>query len=361
MTLLLLLTGSGAAPVVSSRRTQLISDHSIGPGLTDIILSNAGGAHPRPFHASDLVMSRKINDHGQLAFDLATRDTIGYVSQADRLQGKWVRWEHPDLGLWRGMIIDVRPDPDNGILDCAAFGFSWKFTKRVTPKIGRMISGPPGAIITQVLMTAAREDPLPIVGIDADEIGDPIEFESRGQMLDDVIRAVASRSGQEWYVDPETRRLQWQEQIGRDRSGTVQLVDGVHIVNYRLQASLEGKSNVLWAAPADDRYRATRGFFVERPESIDAYGRLEEAQTYTGAVTRSSIQPIARADLLRRSRRGRTLTFDAVNIDGCFGWFGVGDTIRVVLSRNSVSYDCRVMVQSYRSDTGVMKVSGYVP
>jgi hypothetical protein len=335
-------------------------DHSVGPGATDVILSNAGGANLRPFHASDLVMSRGVNEHGQLGFDLATRDTINYVAQADRLQGKWVRWNHPELGPWRGMIIDVRPDPDNGVTDCIAFGFTWKFKKRVTPKINRLLSGPPGAIVTQVLMTAAREDPLPIVGIDADEIGDPIEFESRGQMLDDVIRAVASRSAQEWYVDQTTRRMQWQEQIGRDRSGNVQLVDGVHIVGYRLQASLEGKTNALWAAPADDRYRATRGFWEEHGPSIDEFGRLEEAQTYVGASTRANIRPLSKADLKRRLRRGRTVTFQVVNVDGCFAWFGPGDTIRVVLSRNSVSYDVRVLVQSYRADTGILTCSGYV-
>jgi hypothetical protein len=116
----------------------------------------------------------------------------------------------------------------------------------------------------------------------------------------------------------------------------------------------------LWAAPADDRYRATRGFWEEHGPSIDEFGRLEEAQTYVGASTRANIRPLSKADLKRRLRRGRTVTFQVVNVDGCFAWFGPGDTIRVVLSRNSVSYDVRVLVQSYRADTGILTCSGYV-
>jgi hypothetical protein len=114
-----------------------------GPAETDIVLSNQGGASPRPFHASGLAMNRGVNQHGQLGFDLAYRDVVGYVSQPDRLRGKWVSWTHPTLGIWSGMVIDVRPNPDTGIIDCTAFGFSWKLRRRVTPKLMRAISGPP--------------------------------------------------------------------------------------------------------------------------------------------------------------------------------------------------------------------------
>jgi hypothetical protein len=331
-----------------------------GPGETDIVVTNPGGANPRQFHTWDLAMSRGVNEHGQLGFDLAYRDTIGYVSQSDRLRGKWVRWEHPQLGTWHGMIVDARPSPSLGVIDCTAVGFSWKFRKRITPKLGRTISGPPGAIVAQVLASAARDEALPVAGIDAEEIGDPITFESRSQKIDDVIRVLAYRTGQEWYVDPDTRRLQWRKRYGRDRSGSVQLIDGVHIGDFTPTFSLEGMVNALFAQPADDRYRAARGFWIERSESIDTYGRLEDAQTYPGAVTRSSIGPISREDLRLRSRRGRTLTIPVVNVDNCFSWFGPGDTITVVLSRLSVTYRFRVMVQSYNAATKVLTCSGVI-
>jgi hypothetical protein len=52
-----------------------------GPGETDVVLTNAGGANPRPFATAGLAMNRGVNQHGQLGFDLAYRDTVGYVGQ----------------------------------------------------------------------------------------------------------------------------------------------------------------------------------------------------------------------------------------------------------------------------------------
>jgi hypothetical protein len=82
--------------------------------------------------------------------------------------------------------------------------------------------------------------------------------------VDDVINSIASQTGQEWYVDPTTRRLQWRVQYGRDRSGSVQLVDGVHITGYDPTFTLDGLTNALFAMPNDNRYQAARGFWVER-------------------------------------------------------------------------------------------------
>lgn len=339
----------------------LIPDCSVGPGLTDVVLSNPGGSNARQFPTWDLDMNRGVNEHGSLGFDLLVDDMVGYVGQHDRLRGKWVRWTHPALGLWTGRIVDVRPVVDQGIVDCVAYGHTWALKKRITPKIDRVLTGPAGAIIQQVLTAAGRDDPLPISGIDADEVGDPITYEFRAQKVDDVIRAVQSRSDQDWYLDPITNRLQWRGRYGVDRTGEVQLVDGVHIVGYDPTFTLEGVSNALFAQPTDTRYRAARGYWTVRPDNIDQYGRMEESQAYSGAVTSSSLRPIARADLARRSRRGRSLTIQVIDIDHCFSRFGVGDTIRVVLARINVAYDVRVLVQSFRADTGILTMTGVVP
>jgi len=339
----------------------LIPDCSVGPGLTDVTLSNPGGSDQHQFPTWDLVMSRGINEHGSLGFDLLVSDMVGYVGQHDRLRGKWVRWTHPTLGLWTGVIVDVRPDADTGIVDCVAQGHTWQFKKRITPKIDRALSGPAGAIVQQVITAVGQEDALPISGVDADESGDPITYEFRAQKLDDVIRAVQSRSDQDWYLDPEANRFQWRSPYGSDRTGEVQLVDGSHLIDYDAAFTLEGVSNVLFAQPTDNRYRATKGYWTVRPDHVDLYGRMEESQTYAGAVTRSSLGPIARADLERLSRRGRSLTVNVLDIDGCFGWFGVGDTIRLLLSRINVAYNFRVLVQSFSADTGLLTMTGVVP
>lgn len=335
-------------------------DLNNGPGITDVILANEGWYNPRPFATADFEMSRGVNALGQLSFDLASADVVGYVGQFDRLRGKQVRWTHPTLGPWIGRIIAARPDPDSDVIDCTANGFLWNAKYRVAPKLNRLLSGPPGALIKQTFKAVAREEPLPIKGVDADEVGDPITFELRGQSLESIVRAIQTRSNQEWYLDPTDQRLKWRVRIGVDRRHEVQLVDGVHLADYTPLFTLDGLVNALHARPDDDRYQAARSFWVTRPESIEQYGRMEESVSYTGAVTRANVQAIARADLQRRSRRGRTITMQVVDVDNVFSLFGPGDTVTAVLSRMNVTYAVRVMVQSWRASTGVLTCTGMV-
>ena len=354
-------SGGGGGSVSATSGGFIYPDTQFGPGETDLILSNSGWYNPRIFNAGDLVMSRGINEHGELAFDLAIDDMVGYVARPDRLRRKWVKWTHPDLGPWIGRIVDARPDANNGVIDCKAVGFTWIMRRRVVPKQARLMTGPPGALVTQALKLVSREEPLPIKGVDADEEGSPITYELRGQQLDAVIRALQSRSNQEWYLDPDTQRFTWRTEYGVDRRHEVNLVDGVHISSYTPYFSLEGVTNALHAQPEDDRYAAARSFWVERTESIDEYGRLEESVSYPGSVTRATVQPIARRDLLRRSRRGRTLTIRVVNHDRVFSLFGIGDTVTVTLSRINYVTPFRVLVQSYRHDTRELTCTGIVP
>lgn len=332
-----------------------------GPGECDVILCNAGWADPRIFATSDLSMSRGVNEHGQLSFDLTMTDMVGFVSRPDRLRKKWVRWTHPTLGPWIGRIITAVPDANAGVVDCTAQGMFWVSKRRIAPKTNELITGPPGALIDRTIKLVAREEPLPINGVDADEVGDPVTFELRGQTVDSIMRALQNRSNQEWYVDPSDQRLKWRVVYGADKRHSVQLVDGIHLADYTPYFTLEGVTNALNAQPDDDRYKAAKSFWVERPESIEEYGRLEESTNYPGSVVRSSVQPIARRDLERRSRRGRTITLKVVNEDNVFARFGPGDTVTAVLSRINLTLPVRVMVQSYQASTGILTCTGVVP
>ena len=336
-----------------------VPDASIGAGLTDVLISAQGGHMWRTFNAWNLAASWVINDHGTLACAIEMDDVSAYCTTAQALQGRDIRWKHPTAGWWRGVITAVVPRPDDRTVEVTAKGYSWWLSKRVTPKIAKFPGAPPGGIISAVLQASKREATLPFDSIQIDETGAPFAYETRAGNVLDVVRGVTSRSGQEWQNDMDANQFQWRQEMGRDLSAQIQLVDNIHIVDHRPEFSLDAKANALLVQPTDDRYKARNSFFAEDGASIDAYGRLEDGRTYAGAANRSSLRVISKSDLKRSARRGQTFSFTIADVADCMGWFRNGDTIRLSLPRINQAFSVRVMVRSWDSDSGLMTCSGY--
>ena len=336
-----------------------VPDASVGAGLTDVLISAQGGHMWRTFNAWNLAASWVINDHGTFACAIEMDDVSAYCTTAQALQGRDIRWKHPTAGWWRGVITAVVPRPDDRTVEVTAKGYSWWLSKRVTPKIAKFPGAPPGGIISAVLQASKREATLPFDSIQIDETGAPFAYETRAGNVLDVVRGVTSRSGQEWQNDMDANQFQWRQEMGRDLSAQIQLVDNIHIVDHRPEFSLDAKANALLVQPTDDRYKARNSFFAEDGASIDAYGRLEDGRTYAGAANRSSLRVISKSDLKRSARRGQTFSFTIADVADCMGWFRNGDTIRLSLPRINQAFSVRVMVRSWDSDSGLMTCSGY--
>jgi hypothetical protein len=147
---------------------------------------------------------------------------------------------------------------------------------------------------------------------------------------------------------------------GRDCSGQVQLVEGRHIHNARYSLALGPIVNDLLVIPSDDTYAKTESLVLEDDASIRQVGRRQDQRLYTGLVTESTLRPLGTQDLRKLTKLGDTVTFDVVNVDGCFAWFREGDSINVLMPTINRRLTVRVMVRTYDTDTGVLSVSGDV-
>ena len=350
----------GAAPA------SIYPDTSVGPGIADLLISRPGWGDVRTITAFDPTMSWEVSGVGTLSADVAITDAraIG-ADPLDRLRGMWVRHRHPTWGDWAGVVTDVVPGAVDGLVEIGARSWLDLGEKLLLPKVHRPPSGAPGAVVAWAVRTVADESNSPFERLTTDELGDDITLEIRGQTLADVVTSTASQTGQEWsdgtpkrMAASINRELRWSDRIGRDLSREVELAAGVHVVDGRLPMSLAPVENALYVTPADERYAAARGFWVLDPASIAAVGRREGSRAYAGAVTRSTLRPIAQSELARSVARGRTARFDVVDEDGCFAWFDIGDTVRVTLPSAAMAISLRVQAASLSPASGILTISG---
>lgn len=341
-------------------------DTSVGPGAMDLLISRPGWGDVRTISAFDPVMSWEVSGVGTLSADVAVQDAwaIG-ADPLDRLRGMWVRHRHPTWGDWAGVITDAVPGAVDGLVEIGARSWLELAEKLLLPKVHRPPSGAPGAVVGWAVRSMALEGNATFERLTIDELGDDVTLELRGESLADVVTGTASNSGQEWsdgtpkrMAVSGDRELRWSDRIGRDLSREVELVANVHVVDGRAPMSLAPVENALYVTPADERYAAARGFWVLDPDSIALVGRREGSRAYAGAVTRSTLRPIAQSELARSVKRGRTARFDVVDQDGCFGWFDVGDTVRVTLPAADMAIALRMQAASLSPASGILTISG---
>ncbi|HXH79511.1 hypothetical protein [Nocardioides sp.] len=355
-----------APAVVATAAVGLYPDTSVGPGITDLLISRPGWGDVRTITAFDPTMSWEVSGVGTLSADVTVADAwaIG-ADPLDRLRGMWVRHRHPTWGDWAGVVTDAVPSAVDGLVEIGARSWLELGEKLLLPKVHRPPGGAPGAVVAWAVRTVALEGNVVFERLNIDELGDDITPELRGETLAGVVTGTASGSGQEWsdgtpkrMAARGDRELRWSDRIGRDLSRAVELVANVHVVDGRLPMSLAPVENALYVTPSDERYAVARGFWVLDPASIAAVGRREGSRAYAGAVTRSTLRPIARSELARSVTRGQTARVDLVDEDGCFAWFDVGDTVRVTLPSADMAVSLRVQAASLSPASGILTISG---
>lgn len=341
-------------------------DTSTGPGSTDLQIGRPGWGDVDTINCSRVSLSWEVSGVGTLSADVSVRDcwSIG-ADPLIRLRGRWIRYSHPTWGDWGGVVTDVVPGAVDGMVEIGARSWLELGDKLLLPKVSRPPSATPGGVVAWAIRTVADEGNGPFLSTAIDELGDPLTLQIRGQSLAGVVTSTARQSGQEWsdgtpkrQAQGVERELRWSDRIGRDVRRSVELVAGMHTVDGRVNMSLAPLENALYVTPADERYAASRGFWVIDPESIEDVGRREGVRAFRGAVTRSTLTPLARSELAKSVLRGRTAQLDLVDQDGCFGWFDVGDTVRVTLPTSDMAIALRVKVASLTVPGEVLTISG---
>jgi hypothetical protein len=331
-----------------------------GPQVYDVEISQPGGGSAVRLSANGVDANWVVQGRSGLSVELTTGDLLIAFGTTD-IRGKWITWEHPTLPAWAGEISEAAPDGASGTTEIGAQDYSALLSARRIAKVYTVRGGPAGAMVRRVLDDHGREAGgytwvTPYI---IEEAGDPITVQLRGIKVDEAIRTISERSGHEWWVD-DLRRLWWLLRRGRDRTGTMQLVENRHVLNPRPTFSLPPVVNDLLGVPADATYARTRALVRDDDASIRQLGRRQDQLTYDGYVTEASLRPLVERDLKRLTGRGRAITFDLVNVDGCFTWFEPGDSIYVLYPSINWRMRIRVMVLSYSSASGLLTVSGTV-
>ena len=331
-----------------------------GPMMSEVTIMHPGERHPVTIRTTGVSVAWQVEGQTSFSCECATSDLRAAFGEVD-LRGKWLRWEHPTLGVWAGRINDAESDGDSGTTELAALDYSDLLSSRRLTKVFRVEAGPAGALAKRVVRDSAREAGgySYITSIQAEETGDPLTLELRGGTVDDALRTLADRSNETWWVD-EHRVMHWSRHRGKDLTGRVQLVEGRHLTGLRYSLALGPIVNDLLAVPGDEAYAQSQQFVLDNDASIRRFGRRQDQISYTGMVTESTIKPLAKRDLARLIALGDTIRFDVTNIDGCYRWFREGDSLSVLAPSLNKRLQVRVLVRSFDSDMARLTVSADV-
>lgn len=332
-----------------------------GPAVHQIEVTKPGQVSNRtPLTVAGVAASWRVSGPTSLSTEVLTSTLIETFQTVD-LRAYWLFWTHPRLGTWGGEISECEADLATGTTEIAARDFSALLDSRRVHKVYDIPSATPGAIVKAIITGMQRDGDgySHIRTINAEETGESIPFQFRGGKVIDALRTLESKSGDEWYVDDQ-RRLWWMARRGRNKTASVSLVEGIHIVRGRYSVALGPIVNDLLVVPANQQYAISQSFSIQDDASIKKIGLRQDQLTYTIGVTESALRPVAQKDLRRLTKLGDVITFDLQDVDGCFAWFGDGDVIRLLLPSINKRLDVRVMARSYDTGTSTLTVTGDV-
>lgn len=352
-------TGVYGASVVAA--DPVVPGGKIGPGVGDLLITDIGGGNPHTLLANGVACSWAVKGAGSLSAELMTRDLIERWGRVD-LRSKWLRWRHPDLGVWGGEIGDCQVDLTTETTEIAAATFEALLAAR---QLARAYEIPRGAmagdLAVRIIADAGRADGHTwIEDVIADSAGEALRWSSGGGSLLEALDDLASQSGQEYWVDPETRILYWRARIGRDLTPTVCLVEGRDIVGGQVTFALEPVVTELTAIPAAEPYAVSQAFTVRHEAGIINYGVRQADQVYPQGVSKSVLRSIAKADLASRVTRGQAASLDIINAGGMFAQFREGDTVGLLLPSINARVSFRPMVRSYDTTSNTLSIAGDV-
>jgi len=252
-------------------------------------------AEPRQLIGSGIVASWELSEVGRLSCLLPARDAhrAGFAD----LKGKWIAYQHPMVGPWAGIIEDPPSTPETGILEISAATMERDLANRRMPLGYAPAPGHAGALALRSLNDAHAFDPLPYADVSADEDGVILGLESREDDLFTVWRGLAQQSGQDFLVDVDADSLalslKWRIRMGVETD--VLFTD--RDVAGRVDDSLTTIKND-WLGIADNQeYARSARAWIEDADSIAEFGRQQGTARYVGVTSKTSILPLALADI----------------------------------------------------------------
>lgn len=208
--------------------------------MDEVIISDHGGGNSRRVPIVAASASWEISGIGKFSA-FATMDDLRAAGAGGELTDAWLEWVHPVAGRWGGTITG-RPISD-GLPEITAESWASLLRGFVIEHWLRPVAGQPGGLMRRALIDAgANGDSFITLGT-IDEGGIPIEARFGAEdVLEDTLATLGDEGDMEWLVD-EDRTFHARRRFGVDRSASVRLVEGRHIVTYRI-------ADDSYAAPA---------------------------------------------------------------------------------------------------------------
>ena len=324
--------------------------------MSTVLISDPAGFNTQRVPVTGASRSWSVEGSGSLSAEIISSDLIGYGLN-DEMRGHWITIADDDAGTWGGVITDVQPNGD-GTTEVAAEDWGALLGARRLPNRSRGLYGPAGTVARQAITESTRRHGTPIKVRTADDLGLSVALDLDGSDLRDALDSIADESGQEWWIDDDTMAWYWGIK-GCDLTGTVQLIEGYHIADWRAPTSLEPVINDLEAYPTSDRAAIRQTVRVEDGASIAAVGRRQGSQGIAAGTHGIHIRSRAIGLVGELAQLGQSLELDVLNTDRVWADYRHGDTVCVLLPSISVQCTARIMARSL-DDTGVMAVSAQI-
>lgn len=322
----------------------------MGAGGGILIVSDRGGGNERVIPHSGARLSWVLSQAGNFsalvpttlaqAFDFAGGNAAGAM---------WVKYIHACLPNWGGVI--TVPSWQPGTFELAAESFHVLMRRRRVPRLYGQQEATPGALASRAYHDVVADDPMLITDFQADEWGDPVSWEWKGGDLhDDILRQLASASGQEWTVDAD-RNAQWRTRLGEDKTGSVMLHYPHEIVDYIHTTDLWTAENDIEGTGTNANYKRSWVYTREHIDSIKQIGRYQTSRRYERVIKGMSLAREVASDVAKNAWPAETLDLTTVNVGQSWSRYDLGDSIGITIPDANLRTTVRIISRSVDIDT----------
>jgi hypothetical protein len=319
-------------------------------------ITEFGGDSPKRMPLNGIVRSERIGkgDRGEASCEFETK-TLRYYNLLDP-RGYWLYHDHGDLGLWGGVIQQVRHDLSTGTTEVAGQTFESLLDAKRTAKTYEVADGDAGGIAQKVIADSAKDGSAFITGFRVAPTG-LVDINLRSEQVVDVINQLSTLADADWRVTPQ-RYFEFAPRIGTNRS-TVALKEGTNIgAGSEIILDLSPIVNDLAAMTAVTEYTRRTAVVVRDDPSIEQIGQRQGTIVYSYLVKESALRPAAKKELQRLLRLGRAATIEVLNVNHIWSAFSVGDTVRLLIPSCNVDAYFRPTVRTWSSDDDKVFVTG---
>lgn len=324
-------------------------------------LSPPGGESPRRVPLAAVRASWELSNVGAFSGFVRQRD-LRAAGCGGALGGWWLDWEHPTLGMWRG-VISGRPVRD-GVVELSAEGLGSLLRGRILFDWDDPPAGAAAGIARRAFMAAESADPLWITLGSVEEAGPPLTTTLGGQdFLDDTLPQLSDDGGLEWLVDRD-HRLHLGHHLGTDQSAAVRWSEGRELLDVQLPdaeylasrveqfhlATVEVQPRVPAARPAGGVSRSSRARWVRPGVVAGASGGQYEAGGLT--ITETTVTRM-RTDTV-------PMTCDLADTGHAWRRVALGDRVRVVVGSAQLSGVFRIITVGYDESGNTLSLGGEV-